>query len=142
MYNKILPSLSLDVGPIVESQPTCWLCCRAPATVFCVECAEKVFRVDEKKVPLCHECSERSHRTRTFHDYQPVNPYPNSPELSTTVSMISKMELLSVICIETSHYVCFTQCEGRWLFHDSMADRISECGMHTWLLSKPVFHIN
>ena len=34
------------------------------------------------------------------------------------------MELLSVICIETNHYVCYTRSGDKWLFHDSMADRL------------------
>ena len=36
------------------------------------------------------------------------------------------LQLLSVICIETSHYVCFTRSEQRWIFMDSMADRVGE----------------
>ena len=38
-----------------------------------------------------------------------------------------KLKLISVICIETSHYVCFTRITGsgddQWLFFDSMAER-------------------
>jgi hypothetical protein len=38
-----------------------------------------------------------------------------------------ELELLSVLCIETSHYVCFSRDnDGRWLFFDSMADRLCE----------------
>ena len=38
-----------------------------------------------------------------------------------------ELELLSVLCIETSHYVCFTRDpEGRWLFFDNMANRVCE----------------
>ena len=37
------------------------------------------------------------------------------------------LELLSVLCIETSHYVCFTRITGsgkdQWVFFDSMATR-------------------
>ena len=36
------------------------------------------------------------------------------------------LQLLSVVCIETSHYVCFTRADGRWVFMDSMADRVGE----------------
>ena len=42
------------------------------------------------------------------------------------------LNLLSVICIETSHYVCFTRTlahdQKRWIFFDSMADRV--CKLH------------
>ena len=37
---------------------------------------------------------------------------------------ISELELLSVICIETSHYVCFTRVDQQWIFFDSMANRV------------------
>jgi len=41
-----------------------------------------------------------------------------------------KLKLLSVICIETSHYVCFTRVTGsetdQWVFFDSMAERQGE----------------
>ena len=70
MYNRIFPSLTLDVAPILD--PT------------------------------------------SSHKFLP-----------------SRLQLLSVICIETSHYVCFIRCDDRWLFHDSMADRIGEC-MHEY----------
>ena len=37
------------------------------------------------------------------------------------------MELVAVICIETSHYVSFVRCgdtpQSPWCFFDSMADR-------------------
>lgn len=36
------------------------------------------------------------------------------------------LQLLSVICIETSHYVCFTRADEKWVFMDSMADRVGE----------------
>ena len=44
---------------------------------------------------------------------------------------VGELDLLSVICIETSHYVCFTRdprddTERKWIFFDSMADRKCE----------------
>ena len=40
---------------------------------------------------------------------------------------IGKLQLLSVLCIETSHYVCFTRItdgeKSDWVFFDSMAER-------------------
>ena len=44
---------------------------------------------------------------------------------------VSELDLLSVICIETSHYVCFAKDPqeepdqpSNWIFFDSMANRI------------------
>ena len=48
------------------------------------------------------------------------------------VGFVSELDLLSVICIETSHYVCFTRDprdvdkEQNWIFFDSMANRFCE----------------
>lgn len=43
---------------------------------------------------------------------------------------IEMLELFAVICIKTSHYVCFTKCglqpDSPWVFFDSMSDRIGE----------------
>ena len=40
------------------------------------------------------------------------------------------MELIAVVCIETSHYVSFVRCgdtpQAPWCFFDSMADRKGE----------------
>lgn len=40
------------------------------------------------------------------------------------------MDLFAVLCIETSHYVCFVKCgkgpDAPWCFFDSMADRKGE----------------
>ena len=141
MYSKIIPSIDLDVASIVDStatsteqshqlrKPVCWLCNTEPATVACAECAQSVFLVlDDNKVNLCAECSKRSHTTRTHHTYSSVVPTSTDVTSPSADSPpFSKLELLSVICIETSHYVCFTRCEKRWLFHDSMADRMCKC---------------
>ena len=44
---------------------------------------------------------------------------------------VGRLQLLSVICIETSHYVCFTKPGGsgadEWVFFDSMAERPGKC---------------
>jgi ubiquitin thioesterase CYLD len=36
------------------------------------------------------------------------------------------LKLLSVVCIETSHYVCFCHHDDHWVFMDSMADRVDD----------------
>ena len=68
---------------------------------------------------LCDNCSERahSHKDRATH----------RPERCGELAEAGELELLSVICIETSHYVCFTKdIEGKWVFSDSMANRLCE----------------
>ena len=52
------------------------------------------------------------------------------------------LQLLSVLCIETSHYVCFTRITGsgkdEWVFFDSMAERQGNDNVQICLL----FYIN
>ena len=44
------------------------------------------------------------------------------------------MELVAVVCIETSHYVSFVRCgdtpQAPWCFFDSMADRKGNDCLH------------
>ena len=145
VYNRILPSLNVDVARILDPASTplsqkslqlsqsmeCWLCRQNQAVISCVDCARDVFRVEnEKEVHLCEDCSRRSHSTRSHRNCQQMLNATSSPDVTSSfradTTMFSNMKLLSVICIETSHYVCFTRCEDRWLFHDSMADRMCE----------------
>lgn len=65
---------------------------------------------------FCNECSNLWHG------------HPNRAQGEHNMEDTSvKLKLISVICIETSHYVCFTRITGsgddQWLFFDSMAER-------------------
>ena len=91
----------------------------------CVEC-KAFFQEDGDKVHLCRGCSDRvhSHKKRTSH------------KCELEEAEAGELELLSVLCIETSHYVCFTQDpDGRWLFFDSMANRLCELNILLVLLA-------
>jgi len=68
----------------------------------------------EDPVHFCRGCSGsiHGHPHRKYHKV----------EMLQVAGM--RLELLSVICIETSHYVCFTRAEERWIFFDSMANRV------------------
>ena len=68
---------------------------------------------------FCDDCNAlaHKHKSRTQH----------KPERCAGPDDTVKLELLSVLCIETSHYVCFTRDpDERWLFFDSMANRLCE----------------
>lgn len=54
----------------------------------------------------------------------------HSPEKGEELHEEHTMELFSIMCIETSHYVAFVkagQGENDWVFFDSMADRQGKC---------------
>ncbi|XP_011409920.1 PREDICTED: ubiquitin carboxyl-terminal hydrolase CYLD-like isoform X2 [Amphimedon queenslandica] len=131
MYSKIIPSLTLDVkllmDPSARGGQKCKVCLRDSVSFVCYNCPE---------------CNERLHRERKGHRVEAVNI-----KLGTSdANILSKMELLSVICIETSHYVCYTRAGDKWLFHDSMADRLHDmynvprvvdvtAGLQEWIYS-------
>ena len=88
---------------------------------------------DPQVIYFCEKCAELTHTKGTQHDQHDVQ------DVTADVRGINELDLLSVICIETSHYVCFTRSEDRWVFVDSMANRISKS--RTLLLYYPP-HIN
>ena len=74
----------------------------------------------EDEVYFCDTCNAfiHTHKSRKNH----------TPKQCMQGSGAAELVLLSVLCIETSHYVCFSRDpeEGRWLFFDSMANRVCE----------------
>ena len=86
--------------------------CHAVGRVKCMTCKND-FLSHEVCVYFCEECSERVHKVPSRVNHVPEQLQEAGVEL----------ELLSVLCIETSHYVCFTRFNDRWIFMDSMADR-------------------
>ena len=83
--------------------------------MICSQCnGGKEFKPDE--LHFCSSCSSMVHKHPSRASHTPVQ-----------MEEVPELELLSVLCIETSHYVCFSRdSEGRWLFFDSMADRLCE----------------
>lgn len=149
-YEKIIPDLKLNVTDLTEEYlqgmgktvkatycnalleihksvlsrlalPKCFVC-YGRAECFCPECANEL----QKKAYLCGECDKRFHLHPKRLNHQ---RHQNIGNLDTG----SSLDLLSVICIETSHYVCFTKQPSddpmsphKWIFFDSMANRVCE----------------
>jgi len=80
---------------------------------------------------ICYDCSNERNELQFYctacsvHWHQNISgckheTYNNNIDTDT-------LQLLSVLCIETSHYVCFTRITGsgkdEWVFFDSMAER-------------------
>ena len=89
----------------------CW--CNSPATWKCDDCSLDA-NTDTR---MCSSCSDRRHKNTKYKSHKPA-PLPKRADM--------ELDLLSVICIETSHYVCFTRSEDKWLFFDSMANRVGK----------------
>ena len=71
-------------------------------------------------VYFCENCSDLAHGQKTERAGHKVT------EVTPDLGGVNELDLLSVICIETSHYICFTRSEERWVFFDSMASRVGE----------------
>ena len=93
--------------------------CDNPGKKLCADCGQLPFLKDDTPLYFCEGCSElwHSHTDRRFH----------KPTARSGTADTHGLELLSVLCIETSHYVCFTRITGsgkdQWVFFDSMATR-------------------
>ncbi|XP_019849469.1 PREDICTED: ubiquitin carboxyl-terminal hydrolase CYLD-like [Amphimedon queenslandica] len=146
MYSKIIPSLTLDVKPLMDPSKRggqkCRLCLSGSVSSVCYACPKELFNTYDPYVYYCSECNESVHESRKGHRVEAVDIKPGSAD----VGQILKMELLSVICVETSHYVCYTRSGEKWLFHDSMADRLYDmynvprvvdvtAGLQDWIYS-------
>lgn len=154
MYSRIMPSLRLDITDVLEAVPRA--CghkgkdCDNVARYECQDCfGEKSGRRNARlsSITYCHNCFQSKHfgkshltgiedhdKSKTILDKTPVEALSRySNKLSTgkerEIPRIC-MELFAVLCIETSHYVCFVKCgydlESPWCFFDSMADRRGE----------------
>ena len=86
---------------------------------MCTDCSQLKYIKKDVTPYFCKECSIlwHSHPERQSHKPVARSGTPDSHPL----------ELLSVLCIGTSHYVCFTRITGsgkdQWVFFDSMATR-------------------
>ena len=79
---------------------------------------------------VCNDCSNQANQMQFYcstcstrwHQYRDHQHFLYSDDFDAVT-----LQLLSVICIETSHYVCFTRITGsgkdEWVFFDSMAER-------------------
>ena len=95
----------------------CFFCGEENARRQCPDCQVE-FQCD---ATYCDRCLGLAHQKRPNHNQ--VGLTKDAFHLKT----LADLELLSVICIETSHYVCFTRQEDRWIFFDSMANRVCKC---------------
>ncbi len=105
--------------------PPCMIC-GEPSQYKCSEC------VGEHDVSgyvyYCATCCPLAHKKDERKQHKPEPALNNNNELY-------KLDLLSVICIETSHYVCFTRDlnTNTWLFFDSMANRVCKYQSYHYL---------
>ncbi|XP_038067696.1 uncharacterized protein LOC119737423 isoform X6 [Patiria miniata] len=148
MYNRILPSLQLDVTNIIEEYPRQCIVCGNLAVFECSECKSEEALVDTTHIKnYCDSCFNMMHIGTHREHHQPtlltIPDYFLKEFLSKTKEKgfseeevdqhrqrllpYKMMDLFAVICIRTSRYVAFVKAgrekDSEWVFFDSMADR-------------------
>ncbi|XP_032381268.1 ubiquitin carboxyl-terminal hydrolase CYLD isoform X1 [Etheostoma spectabile] len=130
MFDKIIPSLELDITDLLSEGPQQCMLCGDLAQIECPDCfTDPLFSRTGFKI-FCKTCSSQvhSHPQRRSHQLAALDVpkgYSGTPH-----SLVrDKLELFAVLCIETSHYVSFIKhghSSKDWIFFDSMADREGE----------------
>uniref|UniRef100_A0AAQ4QAR7 Glutathione hydrolase n=1 Tax=Gasterosteus aculeatus aculeatus TaxID=481459 RepID=A0AAQ4QAR7_GASAC len=126
MFSHIIPSTELDITDLLYNSPRECFICGHLAAFECLQCLP-----DRKLQPgrikqYCSTCNSQvhSHPARQGHSPKALSV----PARSESPVPRHVMQLLAVLCIQTSHYVSFVKFgpdPRSWVFFDSMADR---CG--------------
>ncbi|XP_068174504.1 ubiquitin carboxyl-terminal hydrolase CYLD isoform X3 [Antennarius striatus] len=130
MFNKIFPSLELDITDLLEDTPRECRICGGLALYECRDCYEDGDITAGKIKQFCEKCNTQVHlhpRRKTHRHVKLSVPKELQEGTGRQGSYPrQRMELFAVLCIETSHYVAFVKygsADSAWLFFDSMADR-------------------
>ena len=103
--------------------------CGKPGILMCRECDREYPR--EQAHYFCRQCFADWHGNPSRLNHRPILRESENDD-------IGRLQLLSVICIESSHYVCFTRLKGsgtnEWVFFDSMAEKQGNwlASSHKW----------
>ncbi|KAM8875402.1 ubiquitin carboxyl-terminal hydrolase CYLD isoform 2-T3 [Spinachia spinachia] len=132
MFDRIIPSLELDVTNLLSEGPQQCMLCGDLAQAECTECfKDPIFSQTGFKI-FCQKCLSQVHGHPQRRSHQPVAldiPKGYLSHSMTHTLIRDKLELFAVLCIETSHYVSFIKHGPNsqdWIFFDSMADRQGE----------------
>ncbi|XP_039224646.1 ubiquitin carboxyl-terminal hydrolase CYLD-like isoform X1 [Crotalus tigris] len=127
MFNKIIPSLELDITDLLLDSPRECFVCGDIATQECSACfKDKMFAGTGLK-QFCDSCCSQAHSHYQRRGHQTTRlHFPQEFARDGVRVPREKLELFAVLCIETSHYVSFVKYgpeKENWMFFDSMADR-------------------
>ena len=133
LFEHIFPNPLINVGDLIIDCTRRCSQCGAAAVYQCSECLS-ADATDLSLVTFCGECSVKMHSSpntsshkRTLCHVKTQNATPNSCFINRreAAQRNTTMELFAVICIRTSHYVCFAKSRisdpSSWVFFDSMA---------------------
>uniref|UniRef100_H3CFC8 USP domain-containing protein n=1 Tax=Tetraodon nigroviridis TaxID=99883 RepID=H3CFC8_TETNG len=132
MFEKIVPSLELDITELLSEGPQQCMLCGNLAQEECTDCFNDVLFSQTGFKLFCETCSAQvhTHPQRRSHQRSPLDvPEGYLGHRSPNALARDKLDLFAVLCIETSHYVSFIKhgpSSHDWIFFDSMADRQGE----------------
>ncbi|KAF6716941.1 Ubiquitin carboxyl-terminal hydrolase CYLD [Oryzias melastigma] len=132
MFDKIIPSLELDITDLLSEGPQQCIMCGHLAVEECADCfKDPTFNLTGFKI-FCHKCSTQVHSHPKRRSHQPTRLEIPKGYMGRSIPQTlirDRLELYAVLCIETSHYVSFVKYGPNshdWIFFDSMADRQGE----------------
>ncbi|XP_071774514.2 ubiquitin carboxyl-terminal hydrolase CYLD [Centroberyx gerrardi] len=132
MFDKIIPSLELDITDLLSEGPQQCMLCGQLAHEECMDCfKDPIFSQTGFKL-FCKKCSSQVHSHPQRLSHRPTALEIPEGFLGRGAPHFlarDKLELFAVLCIETSHYVSFIKHGPQsqdWIFFDSMADREGE----------------
>ncbi|XP_029939637.1 ubiquitin carboxyl-terminal hydrolase CYLD isoform X2 [Salarias fasciatus] len=132
MFDKIIPSLELDITDLITEGPQQCILCGDLALEECTDCfKDSLFGPTGFKV-FCRDCSTKVHSHPLRKSHKPARldiPIEYRNHKNPRGLTRDKLQLFAVLCIETSHYVSFVKHgpnSSDWIFFDSMADRHGE----------------
>ncbi|XP_071823944.1 uncharacterized protein [Apostichopus japonicus] len=142
LYDWIIPSLEMDINTLIRDSPRQCSICGKLAFIECKDCTP--VSTDENRDVIqsfCVDCYLARHKrkkhkttnlsvtlefTKMFQEIAEKVDEDNIAVKTQHLYPEHRMELFSVVCIETSHYMAFVKtCSGdgeQWVFFDSMAD--------------------
>jgi ubiquitin thioesterase CYLD len=124
VYERIYPELHMEVSDIcadyISPDTVCGIC-GGPPKLLCLECGTKETVFQDIKHYWCSTCNRTLHQHPQRQDHK-----PERFDIKAMSQHKVTLDLLSVVCIEKSHYVCFSRHGRRWFFFDSMADRTDD----------------
>ena len=127
LYQRIQITSKLDITPLLADKIHLCVICAQSATCHCPDCA-CLLGWEIVHTYLCESCWHSVHKHPKRNNHQQRIPIKSLNSKNNAMSEHVLLELFAVVCIEKSHYVSFVKCgtdeDEKWLFFDSMADRI------------------
>ncbi|PIK48540.1 hypothetical protein BSL78_14595 [Apostichopus japonicus] len=144
----------MDINTLIRGSPRQCSFCGKLAYIECKDCTPVATDEEDTDViqSFCRDCNAARHKRKKHKVTNLSVPFEVTKKFQEIAKMVdeddiaektqhlypeNRMELFSVICIETSHYMAFVKTGSgdgeQWVFFDSMADRQGRFSSHNYL---------